>query len=607
MQKLVIEDDDGKQTIVPIVRDEITVGRQEGNTIRLTERNVSRRHARLVRENGHLFFEDVQARYGSKRNGEAVQGKVDFANGDVFLIGDYRLYLHSEHAPPPRALAQTQQESAVPSDKTAVIQVPTPGAATPLPGPGPAPDFARLVVLNTNLAGSQFNLPQPEVVIGRTPDNDIALDHRSISRHHAKITQSEGTFRVTDLGSANGIRVNGDPYSNVELRRGDILELGHIQLRFVAPGEAYIYQPSGDEMGASKGLPIAVIVLSIVVLLAAVAVVIMLVTGGEDEPTRGGAEDGGDDDTTTTEVDTGVADEPIAASDYSSLVLDAERLMNQAEWAQAIDLFSQVPVGHELFSRADNAVILARSERSTQETIYDPMLALAEEGSYADALAKLGEIPETSYYASAVRADGLEQAWLNAWVDESVSDSQMVLSENDFEAARGALYEVQMALPDDPRLAQQVAAIDSAEDAYIATQAEAERLAEEERLRREQERRDRRDRDPGPDTQTEPTPDAGTAEPELSSSERRARASELISEAQRLGLRRQHTEAIEILEQAKELNSRDHRIHMMLYRNYVGIGNERLAARSLERYLELRPTDQNADEYREIIEQLRGQ
>ena len=50
MWKLVIEDDEGKRTVVPLTRDEYSIGRKEGNTIRLTERNVSREHARLVQE-----------------------------------------------------------------------------------------------------------------------------------------------------------------------------------------------------------------------------------------------------------------------------------------------------------------------------------------------------------------------------------------------------------------------------------------------------------------------------------------------------------------------------------------------------------------------------
>ena len=46
MFKLVIQDDEGKTTVVPLIRDEITIGRKEGNTIRLTERNVSRNISR---------------------------------------------------------------------------------------------------------------------------------------------------------------------------------------------------------------------------------------------------------------------------------------------------------------------------------------------------------------------------------------------------------------------------------------------------------------------------------------------------------------------------------------------------------------------------------
>jgi len=53
--KLTIEDDEGKTTVIPVIRDEMTIGRQEGNTIRLTERNVSRKHARLLRQNGVVY------------------------------------------------------------------------------------------------------------------------------------------------------------------------------------------------------------------------------------------------------------------------------------------------------------------------------------------------------------------------------------------------------------------------------------------------------------------------------------------------------------------------------------------------------------------------
>ena len=59
MYKLVISDDEGHATVVPLLRDEITIGRQEGNSIRLTERNVSRSHARLLKRNESYVVEDL--------------------------------------------------------------------------------------------------------------------------------------------------------------------------------------------------------------------------------------------------------------------------------------------------------------------------------------------------------------------------------------------------------------------------------------------------------------------------------------------------------------------------------------------------------------------
>ena len=56
MYKLVNCDDEGKISLVPFIRDEVTIGRKAGNAIRLTDRNVSRYHARLFRDQSDNFF-----------------------------------------------------------------------------------------------------------------------------------------------------------------------------------------------------------------------------------------------------------------------------------------------------------------------------------------------------------------------------------------------------------------------------------------------------------------------------------------------------------------------------------------------------------------------
>ena len=131
MYKLVIEDDEGNSTVVPIVRDEISIGRQDGNTIRLTERNVSRKHAKLVRSNGEVTIEDIASRYGTKFNGETLGNSRAFREGDVVLIGDYRLSLQQD-----RTAAEPKP------DKGGVTAVAIPALDVPDEAPAPVPAAA---------------------------------------------------------------------------------------------------------------------------------------------------------------------------------------------------------------------------------------------------------------------------------------------------------------------------------------------------------------------------------------------------------------------------------------------------------------------------------
>src|SRR5215813_7118359 len=96
MFKLVIQDDEGKTTEVPLIRDEILIGRKEGNTIRLTERNVSRRHARILRNNGEVHIEDLGSYNGIRVNNARIAERVSLRVSDQVQIGDYKLYLKAE-------------------------------------------------------------------------------------------------------------------------------------------------------------------------------------------------------------------------------------------------------------------------------------------------------------------------------------------------------------------------------------------------------------------------------------------------------------------------------------------------------------------------------
>ncbi|MBC7174325.1 MAG: FHA domain-containing protein [Polyangiaceae bacterium] len=221
MFKLVISDDEGKTTVVPLVRDEITIGRKEGNTIRLTERNVSRRHARLRRKNGAFVVEDLGSYNGVRINGDRVEGASELSAGDRVGIGDYELALQRDGV---EALeAPTGMRSIASGD-----------LAEPVPP-------ARLVMLTAPAPGAEYALGGDNVRIGRSEDLEVWVNHRSISREHASFQREGDTIIVRDLDSANGVRLNGTDVREAELQSGDILELGQVRFRFVAEGETYVY------------------------------------------------------------------------------------------------------------------------------------------------------------------------------------------------------------------------------------------------------------------------------------------------------------------------------------------------------------------------------
>jgi hypothetical protein len=90
----------------------------------------------------------------------------------------------------------------------------------------------RLVAQSPEFAGQTFELKEPEITVGRLPDNKIQLEHASISGHHGKFRLDGLDYVVRDLGSTNGTRINGEKITEQRLRRNDHLRFGNIELLY---------------------------------------------------------------------------------------------------------------------------------------------------------------------------------------------------------------------------------------------------------------------------------------------------------------------------------------------------------------------------------------
>ena len=88
-----------------------------------------------------------------------------------------------------------------------------------------------------NGSSSVFELPHTgAVTIGRSRDVELHLDHSSVSRRHAHLVVHGGEVRVSDMGSHNGTRVNGERLAGVRvLATGDVVAVGEVLLVVHAP------------------------------------------------------------------------------------------------------------------------------------------------------------------------------------------------------------------------------------------------------------------------------------------------------------------------------------------------------------------------------------
>jgi hypothetical protein len=96
--------------------------------------------------------------------------------------------------------------------------------------PNPSATMAILRVDGPGEPGREVALDHLPLTIGRAHDNGLVLADREVSRHHARIAVQRGGLVLTDLGSTNGVRVNGRQVREVVLAMGDRITLGRTAL-----------------------------------------------------------------------------------------------------------------------------------------------------------------------------------------------------------------------------------------------------------------------------------------------------------------------------------------------------------------------------------------
>ena len=411
MYRLEIRDDEGRSTVVPLerlTREEVTIGRKEGNSIRLTERNVSRQHAKLVRRETEVFIED-SSRYGTRINGRRINEPTALGHGDILLIGDYQLAFEVDQDAAMTATVDEPASQSAGGDSTALVNLDK-FAESERAHP-------RLVATSTQLAGTTYELSSDEVVLGRTPDNDIVIDHRSVSKHHAKLTRAGEQWTVVDQGSANGLKINGEDYTQTTLRRGDVLELGHVKLRFVAAGEDYTYTPGADDpIGSPAGASTGGKGLALFLVIGGAAVALGLawfMVFSQESPDPGltkktpteAASSAPAPPATDKKKPAQAAPKPEAQVDVSPLLKRAGELMDARKWDAAMAVYREAVSKSPSNAEAKLGLSTAESEKGVRD-LYESVSSTFKAGDVEEAWTRAGDFgnirPNSAYHAQAV-------------------------------------------------------------------------------------------------------------------------------------------------------------------------------------------------------------
>jgi pSer/pThr/pTyr-binding forkhead associated (FHA) protein len=116
--------------------------------------------------------------------------------------------------------------------------------------------MARLILSLDGQTLAEYNMTKERYTVGRLPDNDIRIDNAAVSGHHSLLINILNDSFLEDLNSTNGTYVNGKLIKKHALQHGDVITIGHHQLRYVddqadqAPEDEFektmVIEPSGS-------------------------------------------------------------------------------------------------------------------------------------------------------------------------------------------------------------------------------------------------------------------------------------------------------------------------------------------------------------------------
>jgi pSer/pThr/pTyr-binding forkhead associated (FHA) protein len=214
------------------------IGRAEENAVGLFgDPAVQPRHAVIERRATGYALKNLAVQEGTFVNGQRIE-TAEIHDGDRIRIGNYELSFHLRQGAqaarlpaqrPPMRMAEPMRPAAAAGAGASAGAAESSAAA----GANAAASANGPCLLGSS--GERFPLRiGAATTLGRALDNDIVVNHASVSRHHASIEARNGAFRLRDLGSQNGTYVGVERVTEAPIADGDKVKLGDAAFTFHA-------------------------------------------------------------------------------------------------------------------------------------------------------------------------------------------------------------------------------------------------------------------------------------------------------------------------------------------------------------------------------------
>jgi len=205
----------------PLSKDETKIGRAKSNDIILSDPTVSRVHAVIISDKGKLSLLDKSSSDTFINNVKVSRKELHI--DDMITIGPYsifpREYKYDEEKPELQTTCheKTLAFSLLPDeDKKSFLL-----------------KHASLAYIKGPEEGHRYKIDKEKITFGKNDDNDLVLNDEFVSRHHGEISFSKGEFFIRDLGSRNGIFINGKRVKGSIIESGSRIEIGKTEFNFV--------------------------------------------------------------------------------------------------------------------------------------------------------------------------------------------------------------------------------------------------------------------------------------------------------------------------------------------------------------------------------------